>query len=466
LSEELMGAVRGAGIALALTLAVLLIPLTAFSTPPLNGAGGWSGAVIAHAQIPRASPNVVTKILGSSINASELMRLLQALNVTPGLGGNGLSNLSALTPSKIFGALASNPNLTASLSSREAAELTTLATQTGGARGAAPPALRTDLSLLASLAHNKELKEILTKWAETGNIDLSDLNKLNLSKLSPQDLAILKAALGLASRYGLVSRQEVSALGLKLTPEDLKALASLAKVMERLSGNLTYSKFWRKFAARASSMASLGNISAGTLKNLLSGVRSNVSIPYMAKVLTQGLEALATTGPPKATFPRLPKLPKLPPLSFNLAPSAKPLPHVSMGSVSSLIRDLLASIAAVLAAYLAYTLLKGRLAQRLGKAAVPALKKGAPPSLPEDTNWKVIEAYWKAVSYLSRFVRLEPCETHREYAGKAYSLGGSAFIELTRLYELARWSGRRLSDSAVETARRILNHIRSRVAGR
>ncbi len=460
-----MCVVREVGTALAITLIALLTSLTAYPafSNDVFSVVGLPNIVVAHAQIPRASPNVIAKILSSSINASELMRLLQALNVTPGLGGNGLANLTPLTPSKIYKALASNPNITAGLSAREVAELTTLATQTGSNRGAAPPSLRTDLSMLASLAHNRKLKEILTKWAETGNIDLNDLSRLNLSELSPQDLTILKAALGLASEFGLVSRQEVSALGLKLTPQDLKALASLAKVMERLSGGTAYSEFWKKFAARASSIASLSNISLKDLRALLNGVGSNVSIPYMARVLTQGLQALASTGVTKAT---LPKLPRLPPLSFELTPASSPLPPVSFGSTSTLMRDLLVSIAAVLATYLAYALLKGRIGQRFSRLAVPAIGREKQPHVPEGPNWKVIEAYWTAVSYLGRFVRLEPSDTHREYALKAYSIGGSAFTELTRLYELARWSGKQLSESAVETAMKILNHIKSKISGR
>ncbi len=402
--------------------------------------------------IIRHSPDIITKILTSNLSLQQISELLNSTNIDALLGDEGLRN-GVLNVTNVVNSLANNPKAAAQLTSDDVAKLSALTTQ---GNGQMPSDLRIDLSLLASLAKDPALREVLKEWALTGNVDLQELrNKVDISSLSPEDLAILKSALGLAAKYGLVNPTDVKELGLSnLTPEDLRAIADIAQRLANLSKDPRTTELLKELAKRSSELSLSGNLTPKLLSELMSGLGNNASLPYVIKSITDGLKEL-TQIPKAGATPTIPEIPKL--NLPNIQPQV-PSPQVSIANSFSFLRIVLASIIGMLLLYLASRLLRERaryvvLSMRKGKA-IPQIKGVG------GVNASVIRAYWDAVAFLSTLVPLSPSETHREYLRKARSVAGTAFEQLTKIYELARWSGQKLDKRYAVTASRLVEAVR------
>jgi len=403
----------------------------------------------------RHSPDIITKILTSNLSFQQLSELLNSTNVDALLGDEGLGN-GVLNISNVVNSLAGNPGAAAQLTSSDVAKLSTLTTQ---GNGSMPSDLRIDLGLLASLAKDPALREVLREWALSGTVNLQDLrDKVEVNSLSPEDLAILKSALGLAMKYGLVSPEDVRGLGLNnITPEDLKAIADIADRLANLSKDPRATELLKELARRSSELSTSANITPGSLSDLMAGLGNNASLPYVIKSITDGLRELAQV-PKSSVTPELPRLP-----SLNL-PSIKPQtinPQVSTANVFSFLRIILASVVGLLLLYLVSRLFRERaryvmLSMRKGKTVPQISGVGG-------VNETVIRAYWNAVSLLSSLAPITPSETHREYLRKVRRVAGTAFEQLTRMYELARWSGQRLDERYASMASRLVEAVRNAV---
>ncbi len=434
-------------------VATLLVMLTLLVT--MYGVAAVKAQDESTSGIIRHSPGIITKILASNLSLQQLSELLNSTNVDALLGDEGLGN-GVLNVTNVVNSLADNPEAAAQLTSNDVAKLSALTTQGSGQM---PSDLRIDLSLLASLAKDPALREVLKEWALTGNVDLRELkNKVDISSLSPEDLAILKSALGLAAKYGLISPTDVKELGLSnLTPEDLRAIADIAERLASLSKDPRTAELLEELAKRGSELSLSGNLTPKSLSELMSGLGGNASLPYVIKLITDGLGAL-TQAPRVGVTPTIPEVPE-----FNLPGIHSQMlsPRLSTANAFSFLRIVLASIIGVLLLYLVSRLLKERarylvLSTRKGKA-IPKIMGVS------GVNASIIRAYWDAVALLSTLVPLSPSETHREYLRKVRSVAGTAFEQLTKIYELARWSGQKLDERYVITASRLVEALRSTI---
>lgn len=433
----------------AVLLAALTLLTITYGAAIVNAQGESASGIIRH------SPDIITKILTSNLSLQQLSELLNSTNVDALLGDEGLGS-GVLNVTKVVNSLADNPEAAAQLTSDDVAKLSALTTQGSGQM---PSDLRIDLSLLASLAKDPALREVLKEWALTGNVDLQELkNKVDIGSLSPEDLAILKSALGLATKYGLVSPTDVRELGLSnLTPEDLRAIADIAERLADLSKDPRTAELLGELAKRSSELSLSGNLTPESLSELMSGLGNNASLPYVIKSITDGLRELTQTPRVEVT-PAVPEVPRL-----NL-PSIRPQmpgPRLSTANALSFLRIVLASIIGVLLLYLVTRLLRER-----ARYLVLSTRKGK--AIPQITgvsgvNASIIRAYWDAVALLSALVPLSPSETHREYLRKVRSVAGTAFEQLTKIYELARWSGQKLDERYVTTASRLAEAVRNAV---
>jgi len=440
-------------IAMLKVVATLLVMLTLLVT--MCGVAAVKAQDESTSGIIRHSPGIITKILTSNLSLQQLSELLNSTNVDALLGDEGLGN-GVLNVTNVVNSLADNPEVAAQLTSNDVAKLSALTTQGSGQM---PSDLRIDLSLLASLAKDPALREVLKEWALTGNVDLRELkNKVDISSLSPEDLAILKSALGLAAKYGLISPTDVKELGLSnLTPEDLRAIAGIAERLASLSKDPRTAELLEELAKRGSELSLSGNLTPKSLSELMSGLGGNASLPYVIKLITDGLGGL-TQAPGVGVTPIIPKVPELNLPSIH---SQVLSPQLSTTNAFSFFRVVLASIIGVLLLYLVSRLLKERarylvLSTRKGKA-IPKIMGVS------GVNASIIRAYWDAVALLSALVPLSPSETHREYLRKVRSVAGTAFEQLTKIYELARWSGQKLDEKYVITASRLVEALRSTI---
>ena len=434
---------------MAALLAAFMLLMIIYSVVTVNAQDESTSGIIRH------SPDIVTKILTSNLSLQQISELLNSTNIDTLLGDEGLGN-GVLNVTNVVNSLANNPKAAAQLTSDDVAKLSALTTQ---GNGQMPSDLRIDLSLLASLAKDPALREVLKEWALTGNVDLQELrNKVDISSLSPEDLAILKSALGLAVKYGLVNPTDVKELGLSnLTPEDLRAIADIAQRLANLSKDPRTTELLKELAKRSSELSLSGNLTPGSLSELMSGLGNNASLPYVIKSITDGLKELTQVPKAGAT----PTIPEIPELNLpNIQPQV-PSPQVNTANAFSFLRVVLASIIGVLLLYLVSRLLRERaryvvLSMRKGKVAPKIRGVGG-------VNASVIRAYWDAVALLSTLVPLSPSETHREYLRKARSVAGTAFEQLTKIYELARWSGQKLDESYAITASRLVEAMRNAI---
>ena len=435
------------GVATLLVMLTLLVTMCGVAT--VNAQDESTSGVVRH------SPGIITKILTSNLSLRQLSELLNSTNVDALLGDEGLGN-GVLNVTNVVNSLADNPEAAAQLTSEDVAKLSALTTQGSGQM---PSDLRIDLSLLASLAKDPALREVLKEWALTGNVDLRELkNKVDISSLSPEDLAILKSALGLAAKYGLISLTDVKELGLSnLTPEDLRAVADMAERLASLSKDPRTAELLEELAKRGSELSLSGNLTPKSLSELMSGLGSNASLPYVIKLITDGLGGL-TQAPGVGVTPAIPEVPEL---NLPNIHSQMLSPELSTANAFSFLRVVLASIIGVLLLYLVSRLLKERarylvLSTRKGKA-IPKIMGVS------GVNASIIRAYWDAVALLSALVPLSPSETHREYLRKVRSVAGAAFEQLTEIYELARWSGQKLDERYVITASRLVEAVRNAI---
>jgi len=419
------------------------------------------GIVVVNAQegsvegVIRHSPGVISKILSFNFSIQQLSSMLNSTNVDALLGDEGLGN-GVLNVTNVVNSLASNPKAAAQLTSNDVVKLASL---TGKSNGRMPSDLRVDLSLLASLAKDPKLREVLKEWALTGNVDLQYLkDNVDVSSLSPDDLAILKSALGLASRYGLLNPKSIRELGLdNVTPEDLEAVANIAKRLANLSKDPQTAELLRELAGKSSNLSYTSNLTTEALQKLMVNVGSNAALPYVIKSLTEGLREL--TLPRKGTStPSAPEIPKLNLPSLHLQGQNF---RLNTADVLPFLRIVLVSVIGVLLLYLVSKLVK----EKARYMMLSMRKDSVIPQIEEagGINTSVIRAYWEAVAFLSTLIPLSPSETHREYLRKAKSVAGTAFEQLTKMYELARWSGQRLEESQVVVASKLLKAVKSAI---
>ena len=433
----------------ALLVALMLLTTTGVTTV-VNSQEVSSSGIVRH------SPDIITKILTSNLSLQQLSELLNSTNVDTLLGDEGLGG-GILNVTNVVNSLAGNPEAAAQLTEKDVAKLSTLTTQGGGSM---PSDLRIDLSLLASLAKDPALREVLKEWALTGNVDLQELkNKVDIDSLSPEDLAILKSALGLAIKYGLADPDEIKGLGLgNITPEDLKAIADISEKLANLSKDPRTAELLRELAKRSTELSLSGNLTPGSLTELMAGLKNNASLPYVIKSITDGLKELAQASGSVAT-PTIPEIPKLNlPNLPNVQPQV-PSTNVSAADVFSFLRIILASIVGMLLLYMLLRLLRER-----AQYVMLGMRKGRTVPQVEGVsgiNASIIRAYWDAVALLSTLIPLEPSETHREYLRKVRNVAGAAFEQLTRIYELARWSGQKLDERYAVTASKLAEAVRN-----
>ncbi len=403
---------------------------------------------------PRHSPDVILKILGTESLTNVLKDLVSSVNPDPLLGSGGVKPLNSSGVKGLISRLSSNASLSTSLTNEDLQKLSAVSRATGSEL---PPDLRYDLSLAASLVKNKALRELLKEWASKGYIDLNELrSRVDLSSLSREDLAILKALLGLASKYGLVSRDDLIKLGLgKVSPEDVKALAKVLEEASRVSKSVKASGVLSELAKALAKAA--GNTS---LLTNVARLINNPSAPHIGKALIEGLSSLSSGVSnlkqlgyvPKATLPSVPK-PSVPKLSL---PTAS-LPKLSTGALLPIVATSLAIVIAYIAyKYLNLASVMVRVRRKVESGLSVIMRRFS------GVNAEVIRRYWEGVAFLSRAVPRYDSETHREYLRKVYGLGGEEFKELTNLYEIARWSGRSLSEEDLLKADELLSRIKSR----
>jgi len=123
------------------------------------------------------------------------------------------------------------------------------------------------------------------------------------------------------------------------------------------------------------------------------------------------------------------------------------------------LRIILASIVGMLLLYMLLRLLRER-----AQYVMLGMRKGRTVPQVEGVsgiNASIIRAYWDAVALLSTLIPLEPSETHREYLRKVRNVAGAAFEQLTRIYELARWSGQKLDERYAVTASKLAEAVRN-----
>ncbi len=427
---------------LGITALVLTLVLITYSVLPTQAEADLG------TPYPRHSPDIILKIKGSSIS-NLLKDLISEVNPNP-LLGSGVKPLGSEDVRKLVNTLSSNPSLSTSLSNEDIQKLAAVTSATGTSM---PPELRYDLSLAASLVKNPTLKEILKEWASKGYINLNELrSRVDLSKLSRDDLAVLKALLGLAAKYGLVSKDDLSRLGLgNVSPEDIKALADVLKKASELAKSTNSADVLKKLA----NILSKVNVNTSLLASAFKLV-NNANAPHIGKALLEGIQSLSKSST------SVPKLPYIPRVSIPNVPKLS-VPKVSNVNVSSgALLPIILTIATVVATYLAYRFLglKSVIARirkevKLGIEGVVRRFSGI--------NAEVIKLYWEGVAYLSRVVPKYDSETHREYLRKAYGLGGEEFKELTQLYELARWSGKKLLKEHLVRANELLGKVKAKV---
>ncbi len=430
-------------------LLVTLMLLTAVSA-----ATAANSQEISSNGIVRHSPDVITKILTSNLSLQQLSELLNSTNVDTLLGDEGLGS-GVLNITSVVNSLADNPEAAAQLTDNDVAKLSTLTTQ----GGSMPSDLRIDLSLLASLAKDPALQEVLKEWALTGNVDLQELkNNVDINSLSSEDLAILKSALGLAIKYGLANPDEIKGLGLgEITPEDLRAIADISERLANLSKDPRTAESLKELARKSTELSLSGNLTPGSLTELMTGLENNASLPYVIKSITDGLRELAQASGSSAT----PTIPEIPRLNLPNVQPQMPSTNVSVADVFSFLRIVLASVVGMLLLYVLLRLLRER-----AQYAILSMRKGkAVPQVEgvSGINASIIRAYWDAVALLSALVPLEPSETHREYLRKARSVAGTAFEQLTRIYELARWSGQKLDERYAVTASKLAEAVKNMI---
>ncbi len=427
---------------LGITALVLTLVLITYSALPTQAEAGLG------TPYPRHSPDIILKIEGSSVS-NLLKDLINEVNPNP-LLGSGVKPLGNEDIRKLVNTLGSNPSLSTSLSNEDIQKLAAVTSATGTSM---PPELRYDLSLAASLVKNPVLKEILKEWASKGYINLNELrSKVDLSKLSRDDLAILKALLGLATKYGLISRDDLSRLGLgDVSPEDIKALANVLRKASELAKSSNSADVLKKLANILSKVSLNTSLLANAFKLV-----NNANAPHVGKALLEGIESLSRSSTSVPKLPHIPKVsvPNVPKLSVPKVPSV----NVSSGALLPIIL----TIVAVVVTYLAYRFLGlksliTRIRRKVELGIEGVVRRFS------STNAEVIKLYWEGVAYLSRAVPKYDSETHREYLRKAYGLGGEEFKELTQLYELARWSGRELLKEHLVRANELLSKVKAKV---
>ncbi len=410
-----------------------------------------------HAQMVRASPGVIIKILGYNISAENLSKIINSVNASPVLGGSGLSKLG-INSTEILKAIARNPKLVSRLSPEEAAKLSSLTSQlTPHSR--MPSSLKVDLSALASMARNKALKKVLEDWAVKGEVNISELrSNVNLNNLSTEDLTILKSALGLALKYGLIDEATLKSLGLSnLSPQDLRAFSEISRELAGLNVGSNYSVLWSSLAEGARRALSLGNLTPTAIDQLFNQLSMNRSLPFIARIIAGGLSSLShgsTGGISALKSPQAPLPSYLPVLR---------IPRISLKESSNFIEAVLGSIAVAVAAYIIYMLTHSRVS---GLLTMLKRGKGIPKTLIEGGVNSVVINYWKAVAILSRLFPIEAFETHREYLNKIRKFINGDFSRLTKLYEVARWSGRGVSEEEVKESFKLLSHVKECVKRR
>ncbi len=385
----------------------------------------------------RHSPEVIVKILGQeNVSLSE--------NLT------GFQNMS-----DILNGL-SNPNVSSTLTEEDIASLQNLTSET--AYGSMPEELRYDLSMASGYVSNDALREVLMDWATKGYMDLNELqSKVDLESLSPEDLAVLKSVLGLAAKYGLVSEADINSLGLgDISPEDLQALADILREIGEFSGNASIMEGLSSAATRLEDAAFSGRPPADALSEVLENLNASSTMPYIARSLVSGLTALS--GGLHELPSQLPEVMSVDRSAGIEIPSVEP---ISFDMVWFAIM-VAGAVLAVVAAYLAYHYLKPKVTVFIMKKRLP--KEVKHPTIDEGSvNGKIILMYWEAVNYLKSITEFSESETHREFLKKVKSLVGTEFEELTSLYEVARWSGRKLREEHLSHAAALLNRLKSSI---
>lgn len=433
------------------------------------------GSPLAHAVEPRHSPELPLRVSGEALEAvKELLELLRALGVL----SEGALTLTPELARSVLEAMHDNAELASLMSPKYLAVLEAAAepfeavTATTGASDGPEGAI---LETLAASIEDESLKGLLRRASELASEgDLSGLDAVkeyleSEAKVSHLDRALAKTYLSTLAEKGVIPMRELELRGLTAySPDEVEAVSEWLKEVSELLKDPEVAAALRELSsalAKLSEALRVGSAEVplrelGDKLSELAGMTEDLPVaPLLATSDIYG--SFGGAEPSDASMlARLAnsfadKLSEL--LQSDRASASRSQPPKAVILPEGLelaLFPMLALTALVIARSKVVHAIRLLRAKAAGHRAEERALKSLAGARIGEIRERIIRAYWRAVGALSAVEPKLESETHREYlkrmSGKAAVIA-KELGELTRLYELARFSARKLG---YEDARR------------